>query len=252
MPSVAKSINRLVGKAMHTYDMLADGDRVLVTVSGGVDSLTLALLLDKWRRKAPIAYELLAVHVDMGFGAAMRELVEEQLRLVALPFRILETDFGKRAAEELDGKSACFECARQRRNRLFAFAREQSFSKIAFAHHKEDIIETFFLNLLYGGNLSTMVPRQELFAGRLTIIRPLAFVEKSDIMVLAGQFGVRPVANPCPWSSRSKRDRVRELLAALYGNNPRIKSNIFAALANSRPDYLLSPPASTPDPLDHR
>lgn len=225
---------------MHIYDMLREGDRVMVAVSGGVDSLVLAWLLDFWRAKAPIHYELLAVHLDMGFGAEGSACpVVRQLDQLAIPYLIERTDFGSRALAAENGKSACFHCSRQRRNRLFDLARGREMTKIAFGHHKDDILETFFLNLLYGGNISTMVPRQDLFAGRLSIIRPLAFIEKDEIHQIAAGLGIKPVKNPCTMDNGSKRQEIRNLLRTLYRTNPRAKANMFAALGNIRPEYLL-------------
>lgn len=240
MFKLPERINRLTGRAMHAYAMLAAGDRVMVAVSGGIDSLVLVWLLDFWRKKAPIDFEILAVHLDMGFGSGEHLLVREQLGRLDVPFLIEETSFGEEALTAEDGKSGCYHCAKQRRNRLFTLAGERGCTKLAFGHHKEDIIETFFLNMLYSGNLSTMVPRQELFGGRLAVIRPLAFLEKSQIRELGQTLGITPVANPCPLSNDSKRQEIRSLLESLYAANPRIKSNIFHALANCRTEYLLT------------
>lgn len=250
-------INRLVGRAMHRYRMLADGDRVMIAVSGGIDSLVLCRLLDLWRRKAPIHYELLAVHLDMGFSGYLppaalvgeaeaaipltgtADLVRAQLVAGGLPYQIEETTFGPEALAAEAGKNGCYHCAARRRARLFELAREQGCNKLAFGHHQEDIIETFFLNLLYGGNLSTMVPNQHLFGGRLSLIRPLALLDKEMVRSLGRLFGVEPVANPCPLTERSKRREVRDLLATLIGNDPQRRASIFAALGNVRRDYLL-------------
>jgi tRNA 2-thiocytidine biosynthesis protein TtcA len=160
-----KSVNHQIGLALHTYEMLADGDRVMLAVSGGIDSLVLVWLLRFWLRKAPIDYQLLAVHLDMGFGEKEAGLIAIQLDRLGVPYLIEKTDFGRRALEAEEGRSGCFHCARQRRNRLFELAREKGCNKIALGHHQEDIIETFFLNLLWAGNLSTMAPKQELFGG---------------------------------------------------------------------------------------
>ncbi|MEW6593292.1 MAG: ATP-binding protein [Thermodesulfobacteriota bacterium] len=232
--------NRLIGKALHDYRMLADGDRVMVAVSGGIDSLVLCHVLMLWQRKAPIRYELLAVHLDMGFGADTGA-VAAQLNLAGIPYLSEETDFGKNAVAAEQGKSGCHHCARQRRNRLFALAQEHRCAKLAFGHHQEDIIETFFLNLLYSGNLSTMVPRQELFGGALALIRPLAYLDKEQVRELGAFFGITPVANPCPLAGDSKREAVRTLLASLGRQDAGIKANIFAALGHVRTDYLLKP-----------
>ncbi len=239
--SMKKKINHLIGRAMHDYDMLTNGDRVLVAVSGGIDSLVLTWLLQHWRKKAPIDYDLLAVHLDMGFGGEEYILVEEQLRYLEAPYIIEKTHIGKEALIAEDGKSGCYHCARMRRNRLFEIARQKGFSKIGFGHHQEDIIETFFLNLFYSGNMSTMVPKQELFAGSLSIIRPLAYLQKAQIKAQGESLGIAPVANPCPISGDTKRQEIRGILEPFFEKNSRIKANVFAGLANIRPEYLLNP-----------
>lgn len=231
---------------MHTYEMLADNDRVLLAVSGGIDSLVLTWVLDLWRKKAPIDYELLAVHIDMGFGGNEHLLVAEQLKRLRVPHLVEFTEYGKEALQNNDKTSGCYQCARLRRNRLFELAKSHNCSKIAFGHHQEDIIETFFLNLLYSGNLSTMVPKQLLFGGKVALIRPLAFVEKKEIQQLGRQLGITPVANPCPLADASKRQSVRNLLESLYQTDEKIKASIFAALANIKSDYLLTPPRKIP------
>jgi len=239
MNVLSKAVNRRIGKAMHRYNMLADGDRVLIAVSGGVDSLVLTWLLNSWRRKAPINYDILAVHIDNGYDRRMGDKVAEQLQKISVPYQVEKTDFWERAAMAEEGKSICYHCARLRRNRLFAIADQENFNKIAFGHHKDDIIETFFINLLYAGNLSTMVPNQKLFSGRLNIIRPLAFLEKEEIIRIADTLEIRPVKNPCPKDKDSKRGEARRIAASLSALDPKVKSNIFAALANIREGYLL-------------
>jgi tRNA 2-thiocytidine biosynthesis protein TtcA len=237
-----KDVNQRIGQAMHMYDMLHDGDRVMIAVSGGVDSLVLMWLLDYWRRKAPIDYELLAVHLDMGFDeAGCNKSVLKEMNKSGLPILIEHTDFGSKALTAENGKSACYHCSRQRRTRLFELARERGINKIAFGHHKDDILETFFLNLLYSGNISTMVPRQELFEGDVIIIRPMAFIEKKEIMQIADTVGITPVKNPCGLDGNSKRQEVREILHSLYRSHPKAKANMFAALGNIRDGYLLAP-----------
>lgn len=234
---------------MHTYGMLADGDRVLVAVSGGIDSLVLVKILQFWQTKAPITYQLLAVHLDMGFGNDEAERVATRLAGLGVDYLIEKTDFGKRALEAEAGRSGCFHCARQRRSRLFALAEEKGCNKIAMGHHQEDIIETFFLNLFYGGNLSTMVPKQDFFGGKLAMIRPLAFLTKADIRALGEDFSLSPVANPCPLSTESKRQQIRDLLEkSIYALDPSIRATIFTALANVRPDYLLKNPVGNNRP----
>jgi tRNA 2-thiocytidine biosynthesis protein TtcA len=232
--------NRSIGQAMHHYSMLADGDRVLLAVSGGIDSLVLAAVLKNWRHKAPIHYEILAVYIDSGFDASMPGKVAEQLQKIDVPYLVEETDFWHRAVTAEEGSSVCYHCARLRRNRLFALAQEQNFNKIGFGHHKDDILETFFINLLFAGNISTMVPKQKLFNGDIYLIRPLAYLEKKDIVEIASAAGIVPVKNPCPKDNDSKRQEARRIVAELSRLSPKTKSNIFAALSNIRPEYLLN------------
>lgn len=232
------TINRLIGQAMHEYQMLADGDRVLVAVSGGVDSLVLTAILKLWQEKAPISYTIDAVHLDMGFGIDEAHLVDRQLAKTSVPYEIIQTTIGKDALA-LEDSSTCFHCARNRRTKLFNLARERGCTKLALGHHKEDIIETFFINLFYGGNLSTMLPKQELFKGNLALIRPLAFVQKDQIHELAELFDFSPVANPCPLTGSTKRQAIRQMMTGLYQKDDNLMSTIFAALGNVKPDYLL-------------
>lgn len=245
--TLPRAINRLIGQAMHTYQMLSDGDAVLVAVSGGVDSLALAAVLREWQKKAPISYTLSAVHLDMGFESGkVAANARQQLAAIGMELEIELTSFGPEAIAAENGRSGCFHCARKRRTRLFSLAREKGCNKLALGHHKEDIIETFFLNLLYSGNISTMVPGQPLFNGNLTVIRPFAFLDKEQIRTLAAQFHLEATPNPCPLSGTSKREKVRELLRDLYQHDPLIQGNIFTALANVRKEYLLRRPDSSP------
>lgn len=233
------SINRSIGKAMHAYDMIADGDRIMIGVSGGVDSLVLCWILHNWRRKAPISYEIRAVHLDMGFeNTGEFKAVQKELDKIGLPLYTEQTNFGAESYKK-NPNNACFQCARRRRNRLFSLASEQGCRTLAFGHHKDDIIETLFINMLYGGNISTMRPKQDLFNGRLSLIRPMSNLTKSQIIELADLAGITPVKNPCPMAGHCKRDEVRTILDSLYSQNPRFRNNIFAALGNVRSDYLL-------------
>jgi len=237
---VPKHINRKIGQALHDFGMLSDGDKVLVAVSGGVDSLVNAWVLQMWRHKAPISYDLEAVYVDNGFGGPERagpapaERIREQLARFSIPLTVLDAWPVKEGQER-----SCYICARNRRTQLFDYARRRGCKKLALGHHKDDLIETFFINVLYSGNISTMVPRQDLFGGSFSIIRVLAYIEKSDVVAIAEKAGLCPVENLCPLSGDTQRDKVRAMLGRICQEIPDAKSSVFSALGNVRDGYML-------------
>lgn len=230
--------NRKIGRAMADYQMLADADRVLVAVSGGVDSLVAAWVLQNWRAKAPIDYEIEAVYVDNGFwtpahgGSPPAERIGQQLERFGLPYFSVE-------GWKVEGDRTCFICARNRRSQLFELARQKGFNKLALGHHKDDLIETFMINALYSGNISTMVPRQNLFEGRLSLIRVLAYLDKSEIVEISRLVDLEPVDSYCPIGDDSRRETVRSLLTHISKEIPDARNSIFSALGNVRDGYML-------------
>ena len=211
----------------------------MVAVSGGVDSLTLACILKIWQRKAPIHFDLTVEHIDHGFWKKGKGAADPSL---AIGRQLQELAMGFESEEEWiidEPGRTCFLCARNRRSQLFDLAREKGYNKIAMGHHKDDLIETFMLNAIYSGNISTMLPKQELFAGTLSIVRPMAYLEKHEVCEIAAGFKIEVVKNLCPLSDDTRRENVRRLLRSLYKDEPLAKTSLFAALSNVRKDYLL-------------
>lgn len=237
---VSKRISHLVGKAVHSLDMIHAGDHVLVAVSGGIDSLSLLWLLRERREKIPVRfrYTMTAVHVDPGFGNGSAERMEAFFSEEGFDHRIIRSDFGPRAHSGENSENPCFVCSRLRRKTLFDIAGQMGCTRIAYGHNKDDLIETFFLNLFFGASVSTMLPVQEFFKGKVHIIRPLYLVDKDMIRRYAKFMDWSGIDLGCPTAGRSKREQVRNILKELYRTNRKIKGNIFHALHNVRLDYL--------------
>jgi tRNA 2-thiocytidine biosynthesis protein TtcA len=239
LPKIPAKLNRKIGQAMHDYSMFEDGDRVLVAVSGGVDSLALVCLLYLWQKKAPVSFHLQPLHIDHGFwkdvagGVSPEKSIGDQLQDYSIDLRIEEE------WKDIDQERTCYLCSRNRRSQLFDFARKHDYNKIAFGHHKDDLIETFMINAIYSGNISTMLPKQNLFDDTLSLIRPMAYLDKDQVENLAQLFSLNPVENGCSLSTNTRREAVRNMLNHLYLSEPGAQNSLFAALSNVRADYLL-------------
>jgi tRNA 2-thiocytidine biosynthesis protein TtcA len=239
MAYLEKEIRSLMGKAIHRYGMIQDGDRILVGVSGGKDSLTLLTLLSERAKRVPIHYELLAVHVDLGFQSSGVDMLTEFFEAKKIAYHIEPTRIAELANGPDNRENPCFLCSWERRKRVFSLAQRFGCNKIAFGHHKDDIIETFLLNIFYSAEISTMLPLQTLFKGKMTLIRPLALMEEKKIERFAKEMGLPYFPCGCPASGKSKRRKVKELLSALEKENRQVKGNIFRSLSNIKMEYLL-------------
>jgi tRNA 2-thiocytidine biosynthesis protein TtcA len=231
-----KALNKAFGKALHDYNMIQDGDRIAVGFSGGKDSWALFWMLAERLPRIPVSYSLFPVHIDLGFGTGLPVLAHT--RDFGWEMRVEYTDYGLTAHSGTHPENPCFLCARDRRRRLFEVAGEMQCNKLALGHTKDDMIETLFLNMLYAGEMSTMLPKQPLFEGRLTVIRPLAYVDEDALTLFAGRMQWPLVNNPCPSAGRSRRAEIKHMLQTLYQGNLKIKGNIFRAMRHIRPEYL--------------
>jgi len=229
-----------MGKAIHRYGMIHDGDRILVGVSGGKDSLSLLYLLHERRKRVPIQYELIPVHIDIGFESDRPDLLRAFLEEKGLTCHIEKTDIGRLAHSPENRENPCFLCSWERRKLIFQLAHRLKCNKIAFGHHEDDIIETFLLNIFYSAQISTMLPVQSLFKGKMTVIRPLALLEERQIERFAREMKLPFAASKCPSSGKTKRSEIKKVIETLAKNDRRLKGNIFRSLSNVRLDYLFS------------
>ena len=239
MSYVVNEIKRLTGKAIHNMDMIRDGDHVMVAVSGGKDSLSLLWLLKERIKRVPIDYRLTAVHVDPGFGANSADQMTSFFSAHDFEFRVIESDIGPKAHGAQNRENPCFLCSRLRRKLLFQTAEKVGCNRMAFGHHKDDLIETFFLNVFYGASISTMVPVQDFFGGKLTVIRPFYLVDEALIRRYAQLMDWPEINLDCPTAGSSKRGEIKNMLKHFYKSNRKIKGNIFHALQNVNTEYLL-------------
>ncbi|MBN2397484.1 MAG: tRNA 2-thiocytidine(32) synthetase TtcA [Deltaproteobacteria bacterium] len=221
------------------YTMIAEGDRVLVGVSGGVDSLVLLDLLHTPMVFLP-RFSILAVNVDMGFDQEYRGYtsLERYLKENGYQYVMEKTDIGPFAHSDANKKPPCFLCSRMRRKRIFEIANEHGCNKIAFAHHKDDIVETLLINIFYAREISTMMPDQSIFGGKFHLVRPLAYLREPLIKRYAEERNLPEIENRCPTSKTSRRMYIKKLLDDMERDNKDIRENIFKAMSHVRMEYL--------------
>ena len=218
MTRLHKSLNSRIDRAVFEYKMLKPGDRVLISVSGGADSMAMLEILRLRIRVYGLGIQLFAVYIDLGFEPDSKNRCEQMrafFRRNQVTGRIIETNIGPYSQSEENRENPCFLCTRMRRKRMFESANELECNKIALGHHKDDIVETILLNLFFQGEISAMVPKQELFRGVVTIIRPLAYVEEKEILRFAKVAGFPHEKCSCPNSFISKRTKMEKIIKDL-------------------------------------
>lgn len=219
--------------------MIEDGDCIAVGLSGGKDSLTLLWMLAERQKRVPVDYKLFPIYVDPGFPGGFGNDLADTCRDLGFLLTVDQADHGIVAHSAANRENPCFLCARLRRKRLFEIANRMGCNKIALGHNKDDAIETLFLNICYAGEISTMVPQQQLFNGRFIVIRPLAMVDEKSIRRFAKAQAFPRYTNPCPSAGTTKRSEIKAMLEELYRTNRKIKGNIYRAMSHVKMDYLL-------------
>ena len=237
---VAKRLQRATGKAIVDFNMIGEGDRVMVCLSGGKDSFTMLDVLLALHKRAPVRFELAAVNLDQKQPGFPADVLPEYAEKIGVPFHVIEQDtysVVKRVVPE--GKTTCGLCSRLRRGALYRFATENGFSRIALGHHRDDIIETFFLNLFNGGRIKAMPPKLLSDDGKNVVIRPLAYCAEEDILHYAETraFPIIP-CNLCGSQPNLQRQAIKAMLGEWKEQHPGRFENIVRAMSHVSPSQL--------------
>lgn len=236
-----KRLRRLAGQAIQDYNMIQNDDRIMVCLSGGKDSYTMLDILLSLKRSAPVNFELIAVNLDQKHPGFPTHTLPAYLAALNVPFHVLEQDtysVVKRVVPE--GKTQCGLCSRLRRGALYTFARRHGFTKIALGHHRDDIIETFFINMFHGGTLKTMPAKLKSDDGQHIVIRPLAYCRERDIEKYANlkAFPIIP-CKLCGNQDNLERVQTKELIRTWQKRYPGRVESIFRSLRNVMPSHLM-------------
>lgn len=235
-----KRLRRLVGSAIEDYNMIEEGDRVMVCLSGGKDSYTMLEILMNLQQSAPVNFELIAVNLDQKQPGFPEHVLPEYLAAVGVPFHILERDTYSIVKEVVpEGKTTCGLCSRLRRGSLYGFAQQIGATKIALGHHRDDIIETMFLNMFYGGKLKAMPPKLLSDDKKNVLIRPLAYCKEVDIEKFAKAKGFPIIpCNLCGSQENLQRQAIKSMLRDWDRVHPGRSESIFSAIKNVAPSQL--------------
>jgi tRNA 2-thiocytidine biosynthesis protein TtcA len=247
---------RDMGRAIGDHRLIEEGDRIMVAMSGGKDSYGLCVLLRAMQARAPIAFDLVAVHLDQGQPGYDGAPLERWLQAEGVSYKILRENTYAIVTDKIpEGKTYCSLCSRLRRGILYRVAGELGCNKIALGHHRDDALETLLLNLFFGGKLASMPPRLTSDDGRFVVIRPLAYAAEADLAALAAErgFPILP-CRLCGSQDEAQRKQMKALLADLERKHPTLRQTMLAAIGNVVPSHLYgrvlaNPPANAAPPL---
>ena len=233
----ADIVSRKVGRAINTYGLAGGGDRIAVGFSGGKDSLVLLETLASRRKRLPVHYDVIAVHVKINRVEYSLDIsrAEEFCSALGVSFYYIEEDFD---FDFSPGETPCNPCSRRRRKALFDFVKEHRCTRLALGHHMDDSIETLLMNMVFQSNISTMPPKLPLFGGEFDIIRPLMLLTEAEVARYAAIKGLAPIVTNCPYGDTTRRDDMRRIIGEfekLCGNS---RSNLYYSMSNIRREYL--------------
>ncbi|MEM5947989.1 ATP-binding protein [Spirochaetia bacterium 38H-sp] len=237
-PRWLKYTLRKLGQGISRYNMIEDGDRIVLGISGGKDSLALALLLSLRRKWLPIDYELRAVQIEW----QEFPMTDEQVSLIKSFFNIIDVPYVRLTETMFPGSYKddfnCYRCARNRKRILFDYMAKEGFSKLALGHHLDDIVTTTIINMTMRGKLFTMMPIQEFFKGKLHIIRPMCEIRESAIITIKERLNLPVVKAACPYKDTNLRLSIQPVMENLFSLDPHAREKIYRSLIEIKPDYL--------------
>ncbi len=234
----------LTRKALSDYNMIEDGDKIAVGLSGGKDSIALLALLAAYKKFAPEKFDLVAINIDLGF----KDTDKDQVEAVRKYCQSLDVEFISESTQiyevilERQEKSPCSLCSKMRRGALNGVAKERGCNKLALGHHADDVLETFFLSLIYEGRISTFMPTSHMDRSNITLIRPLIYIEEKYLSGLARRYELPIIHNPCPQDKHTKREEIKNLIASLeenFGCKQHLLTAIFHPERNNLWDKLI-------------
>lgn len=217
-------------KAIDDYKMIDDGDRIAIGISGGKDSLTLLYALSGLRRFYPKKFELVAISVDLGLGIQNFDKIEQLCKSLYVPLYIVPTEIGKIVFDDRKETNPCSLCAKMRKGALNEKALELNCNKIAYAHHKDDIIETMMMSLIYEGRIHSFAPVTFLDRTGLTVLRPMMYVSEAEVIGFRNKMDLPVAKNPCPVDGHTKREYIKNLIKQINMETPGVKDRMFTAI----------------------
>jgi len=224
-------------KAVDEYRLIDQGDTIAIGLSGGKDSMAMLYALSALRNFYPKQFDLKAITVDLGFeNKNSREILQSFCNSMDVPFHFVETNIGHVVFEDRKEKNPCALCAKLRKGALNRNALLLGCNKIAYAHHRDDLIETFLMSLIFEGRIHTFSPYTYLSRTGLTVIRPMMFLEENDIVNFKNHYHLPVISNPCPENGNSRREWAKEKIRQLDSENPGTRQNLFAAVINGQLD----------------
>lgn len=218
-------------KAIDDYEMINEGDKIAIGISGGKDSLTLLYALSGMRRFYPKKYELVAISVDLGLGIQNMDKIKELCDSLEVPFYIEKTEIGNIVFDIRKEKNPCSLCAKMRKGALNNKALELGCNKIAYAHHKDDIIETMMMSFIYEGRINSFAPVTHLEKTGLYVLRPMMYVSEAEVIGFKNKYQLPVAKNPCPVDGHTKREYIKKLISEINKENPGVKERMFTAIS---------------------